>query len=78
MTTDTLEKLCKRCGEHWPADAEFFYRVPARSDGLGSTCKACHYEMPSGQRKAAMRGGSFVVRSTWETLFPEYREGRRA
>ena len=34
------EKLCKKCGEYWPADEEFFFKGND-SDGLHSWCKAC-------------------------------------
>ncbi|MGT2493969.1 hypothetical protein ACU4GD_34445 [Cupriavidus basilensis] len=27
-------KLCRHCGEHWPADGEFFARDARRQDGL--------------------------------------------
>lgn len=45
------ERRCVRCGEWWPADEEFFYRL---SDGrLHSYCKACCTE-----RKAELRRGA--------------------
>ncbi|YP_010844250.1 hypothetical protein MPJ00_gp20 [Pseudomonas phage vB_PaeS_PAO1_HW12] len=44
-----MEKLCTKCREYWPADAEFFFTNP---DGtLKNSCKACWYEMPSVQRR---------------------------
>lgn len=36
-----MEKQCSRCGEWWPADAEFFnYRLGR----LVAACKACSLE----------------------------------
>jgi len=37
------EKLCRKCGEHWPATTEFFYR-DSRTGQLFSPCKACQAE----------------------------------
>ncbi|MGO4812187.1 hypothetical protein AB4156_21750 [Cupriavidus sp. 2MCAB6] len=37
-------KLCRHCGEHWPADGEFFARDARRQDGLEHVCKACRKE----------------------------------
>lgn len=35
-------RLCRRCGEWWPYDREFYY---IRADGHSSgNCKACHTE----------------------------------
>ncbi|GGX53201.1 hypothetical protein GCM10010946_34740 [Undibacterium squillarum] len=37
---DGLQKRCACCGEHWPADTEFFQKR-AGGDGLDSHCKDC-------------------------------------
>lgn len=38
---DTPEKLCHKCGEHWPATDEFFYRSTRNRSNFRSPCKAC-------------------------------------
>lgn len=35
------EARCSKCGEYWPADAEFFYMLRGRPH---SWCKACYIE----------------------------------
>lgn len=60
-----VEKLCRKCGEYWPADLEFFYRQTSRPGGLSSNCKACLLETQAYKRR---RGGG-VVTSPWEQLF---------
>jgi hypothetical protein len=45
-----VEKLCPKCGEWWPADAEFFYQNHGR---LHSWCKAC---MEAWKRDRKARG----------------------
>lgn len=37
---ETETKLCRRCGEHWPATDEFFYRS-ADTRRLRSPCRCC-------------------------------------
>jgi hypothetical protein len=44
MVDGELEKRCSRCKEYWPADSEFFHRVPSQLDGLHGWCKACYVE----------------------------------
>lgn len=44
MSDIGLLKLCRHCGEHWPADSEFFARDARRQDGLEHICKACRKE----------------------------------
>jgi hypothetical protein len=39
------EKLCTRCREWWPADAEFFSRSARARDGLFYCCKAYYSEL---------------------------------
>lgn len=42
MTVNTelgLEQACRRCGELWPADAEFFIAYKGR---LQTLCRACN------------------------------------
>jgi hypothetical protein len=39
--TGMLEKRCGRCGEHWPADTEFYY---LHGGELSSYCRACNHE----------------------------------
>lgn len=38
------EKRCTKCGEYFPATAEYFYRNGARRDGLDTWCRACRRE----------------------------------
>ncbi len=63
---DTPEKLCKKCGEHWPADSEFFYRRASSEDGLSDICKACYAELPSVQKRNRDKHGRLL--SVWEQL----------
>lgn len=49
------QKLCKKCGEHWPADTEFFWSDKSAADGLYFCCKACYAELPSVARRNAKR-----------------------
>ena len=60
MTPDPLERedpeiglvrYCKRCGEWWPKDAEFFYFRGDNGKPLGP-CRACHWDKKR-ERKAA-------------------------
>lgn len=48
-----IERLCSKCGDWWPADAEFFFRDADQPDGLTSKCKACwvevHRKLPAGE-----------------------------
>lgn len=46
-----IERLCTRCQEFWPRDAEFWF---LRADGrvLGH-CKACFYELRRAKRDRA-------------------------
>lgn len=43
MSTEIIleEKTCTHCNESWPADSEFFLRVPDNKDGLSGKCRAC-------------------------------------
>lgn len=66
---DVPEKLCRKCGDTWPADTEFFYRQAAKSDGLGSVCKACYSETPSVTARNRNKAGR--ISSEWERLFQE-------
>ena len=51
IVEEYAERRCVRCGEWWPADEEFFYRL---SDGrLHSYCRVCCTE-----RKAELRRGA--------------------
>ncbi|MDH1587982.1 hypothetical protein [Stutzerimonas stutzeri] len=68
---DVPEKLCRKCGDTWPADTEFFYRQAAKSDGLGSVCKACYAETPSMIKRNAGKKKLNQVSSPWEVLFAE-------
>lgn len=47
MTGDA-EKECPRCGETWPATAEFWYRHRRSKDGWASACKRCHRDYEGG------------------------------
>lgn len=71
---DVPEKLCRKCGDTWPAYTEFFYRQAAKSDGLGSVCKACYAETPSVTARNRNKPGR--ISSEWERLFQE--EARHA
>lgn len=66
---DVPEKLCRKCGDTWPADTEFFYRQAAKSDRLGSVCKACYAETPSVTARNRNKAGR--ISSGWERLFQE-------
>jgi hypothetical protein len=46
-------KICSGCHEQLPADPEFFWRSRYQPDGLRKRCKACCWECPSLQRRAA-------------------------
>lgn len=52
---DDDEKLCRKCGEWWPADREFFYVDASAPDGLFYCCKACYHELthPNASRRPA-------------------------
>jgi hypothetical protein len=62
------EKFCKKCGEWWPADGEFFFRRTRNPDGLDWTCRACYSEQPSVRRLRTGRGTPRLY-SPWEKLF---------
>ena len=64
------EKFCKKCGEWWPADGEFFFRRARNPDGLDWACRACVAEKPSRTRS---RGYMRPLVSPWEKLFTETR-----
>ncbi|GKT22537.1 hypothetical protein [Acidovorax sp. SUPP3334] len=53
------EKLCRKCGESWPADTEFFFGDPRGTGGLYHCCKACYYESyaPDRRRQVAPMTG---------------------
>ncbi|MEQ4538046.1 MAG: hypothetical protein ABN479_03785 [Billgrantia sp.] len=38
------QRLCSKCNEWWPDDAEFFYQSNGKSR---QPCKACYAELPS-------------------------------
>ncbi|PHS48778.1 MAG: hypothetical protein COB05_04515 [Marinobacter sp.] len=38
------ERLCTRCSEYWPDDAEFFYTKKGKTQ---QPCKACYVQLPS-------------------------------
>lgn len=43
MPNDTTPtKVCKKCGQEFPATPEFFYKNNQLKDGLYSNCKKCH------------------------------------
>jgi len=63
----TSEKFCRRCGEWWPADDEFFFRNASNPDGLAYSCKACYFETPSVIRREARKAVG-TMRSPWEYL----------
>lgn len=44
LTELGIERVCTRCGEAWPYDAEFFHRHPKGFLGLGPMCRACRAE----------------------------------
>ena len=44
------ERLCTRCDEWWPADEEFFSRLP--SGKLRSICKACRIAVDRERQEA--------------------------
>ena len=69
---DVREKLCKKCGEYWPADSEFFYSQADTPDGLSRNCKACYADTPSVMRKH--QGRVRRLTSAWEKLFENGRE----
>ncbi|WIX04481.1 hypothetical protein [Stutzerimonas balearica] len=66
---DVPEKLCRKCGDTWPADGEFFYRQAAKPDGLSDICKACYVELPSVIARNRYKAGR--ISSDWERLFQE-------
>lgn len=35
-------RRCRTCGDHFPADAEFYYRWVDGPDGLNPDCKVCY------------------------------------
>lgn len=64
------EKLCRKCGEWWPRDHEFFFRKTETRDGWDNACRACVAEKPSRTRsRSYMR----PLVSPWEKLFTETR-----
>lgn len=46
------ERLCTKCDEYWPDDAEFFYTKNGKTQ---QPCKACYVQLPS---RAARRAGA--------------------
>lgn len=72
--TAVPEKLCRKCGECWPADTEFFFRQASCPDGLGTMCKACYAETPSMIKRNAGKKKLNQVSSPWETLFADAQE----
>ena len=44
------ERECSKCGETYPATAEFFYADKRRQCGLRSACKACVGEYPRSRK----------------------------
>lgn len=70
--SDFPEQTCTKCNESWPADTEFFFTDKLKKSGLSHTCKACFEELPSVKAKRAKRPRA-TLRSSWESLFPEYR-----
>lgn len=44
MTDIGPQKLCTKCEEWWPDDAEFFYRSGGKTI---QPCKACYEQLPS-------------------------------
>lgn len=48
---DIAEKTCKRCGEGWPADNEFFNLQKGGRDGLAAICRACKWDCDAVRRK---------------------------
>jgi hypothetical protein len=49
----TNEKRCRKCGEFWPADTQFYSPDSSAKDGLHGQCKACCSDY-----KRAVRGQS--------------------
>lgn len=51
-----LLKRCSRCKEYWPADLEFFFSAPSKTDGIFDWCKACYLEWrwPFGRTQAGI------------------------
>lgn len=45
------EKTCRRCGEAWPADAEFFRPRAAGSPRMLAWCRACEAQQKADRRK---------------------------
>ncbi len=45
------QKICRGCGESFPATLEFFCREPKGRDGLKSRCKTCLYTHKNLHRK---------------------------
>ena len=43
-TLDEREKVCPRCQESWPLDAEFWFRSSRSRDGYYHRCRACDGE----------------------------------
>jgi hypothetical protein len=39
-----VERLCTKCADYWPDDAQFFY---LKSGKTQQPCKACFAELPS-------------------------------
>lgn len=37
-------KQCRICGDHFPADTDFWYRNCKFASGLSSECKVCWFE----------------------------------
>lgn len=63
-------KMCSRCAQWFPADAEHFYRNRSEADGLTYYCKPCQneYKRRSDQRHRDKR------RAYWQEYYAANRE----
>ncbi|MCE5242477.1 MAG: hypothetical protein ABFD98_15745 [Syntrophobacteraceae bacterium] len=75
--SDSAEKRCARCGEPWPADEEFYYRL---GDGrLHSYCRACcterHRELRAGGARLVHRNAGLNRLPWWLIVVSEVTNG---
>ncbi|WP_284336741.1 hypothetical protein [Comamonas sp. NoAH] len=61
-TVEVAEKVCCDCNESWPADAEFFHRVPGNCDGLSGQCKACRSDYDRKRNRSTNRKPGALTR----------------
>jgi len=64
------QKICRGCGESFPATLEFFFRDPNGRNGLKSKCKTCLYT----QRNLHRREQPEKHRERWKAYYRKNRE----